>query len=118
MPGRIVNQAGATTKRAAAATTKFGKDISNKYFKKDKKEDGEKTEEAKVAATQKPTVDLPEETYIPAPVRPTVFIPNQPTSPGAPSAPVPEAPAPSVPAAPPLPNDVKLPDLQPVDLPE
>jgi len=115
IPARIVHKAGTATvgatKRAASATQKFGKNISDKYFKKkEEKKAGEPTE----APNNKNLADLPEpEPYTPAPVRPTVFIPNQP---GTPTTPAPETAAPKTPVAPPLPNNVDLPDLP--DLPE
>lgn len=106
-PNRIVQQAGSATvgatKRAASATQKFGKSVSEKYFAKDKT----KPEEPTVASTNRNFADLPQlDPYTPAPVRPTVFIPNRPGTPT----------APKVPNAPPLPEKRNLPDLP--DLPE
>ena len=97
-PTRIVQQAGSATvdatKRAAFATQKFGKNISDKYFTKNKK----RPEQPTVASTNKIFADLPQpDPYTPAPVRPTVFIPDRP---GTPAAPAPEATAPKGPRRP------------------
>jgi|GEM_PF-5322535 len=113
-PTRIVQRAGYATvdatKRAASATQKFGKSISEKYFTENKK----KPEEPTVVSTSKIFAELPQpDPYTPAPIRPTVFIPDRP---GTPAAPKLEATAPKVPITPPLPGKIDLPNLP--DLPD
>ena len=108
-PTRIVQQAGSATvdatKRAASATQKFGRSISDKYFTKNKK----RPEEPTAASTNKIFAELPQpDPYTPAPVRPTVFIPDR-------LSPTADPPIPKVPAATPLPGKIDLPDLP--DLP-